>query len=108
MLTAIATYIALASSWLLAIPARRAALLQGNITAIEAVLSEEPHLRQAQEQVIQQFRQRAAQSAGRDRRLVRRGIALLVLSFLTFTAAVVVQASTDAAFRQQSPARGGP
>jgi hypothetical protein len=106
VLTTIATYIALVSSWLLSIPARRASILQGNIMAIEAELSEDLLLRQAQEVVIKNMKRRAASAAGLDRRLIRRGIALLVVSFMTFSAAVTLQARTDAAFREPAAPTG--
>ena len=102
ILTAVATYIALLSAWLLALPAQRAAILQGNIVAIEAELSEEALLREAQEGVIRNMKQRAAAAVGDDKRQVRRGRWLLALSFLVFTAAVVLQARTDTAFREQA------
>jgi hypothetical protein len=99
ILTACATYIALLSGWFFAIPARRVALLHGNIAAIEATLSDDPLLRQSQERTIKQFQLRIAQTTPIDKRLIRRGVLLLVLSFLTFTAAVIVQAKTDPSVR---------
>jgi hypothetical protein len=99
VLTALATYIALASGWILSIPARRATVLHGNIAAIEAELSDEPLLRQVQEEVINRHKRQIARYAGTDRRLIRRGVGLLVVSFLTFSAAVVVQVRTDDSIR---------
>ena len=101
ILTALATYIALLSSWLLAIPARRAALLQGNITVIEADLSQDKLMRDVQEEVIRRLKGRIALAAGTDRRLICRGVVLLVVSFGIFTAAVVLQARTDEVFREK-------
>lgn len=99
ILTAVATYVALLSAWLLTIPAQRVAVLHGNIAAIEAELSDDPMLREDQEGAIQQLKLRIARTAGTDRRLIRRGVFLLVISFLTFTGAVVVQVRTDASVR---------
>jgi Na+/H+-dicarboxylate symporter len=100
ILTAVATYIALFSAWLMALPAQRAAVLQGNITAIEAELSNDVLLREAQETAIRNMKQRAATRVGRDRGLVRRGFWLLILSVLIFSAALGVQLRTDAAFKR--------
>jgi hypothetical protein len=47
--------------------------------------------------VIQNMNGRAAAAA--DRRLIRRGRLLWLISFVVFTAANVLQARTDAAFR---------
>jgi hypothetical protein len=107
IMTAVATYVGLTSSWLLSIPARRASILQGNIVAIEAELSSDPLMRHAQEEVIKNMKRRAAQTAGTDRRFVRRGIFLLLASFLIFTAAVVLQTQTDAAFRHAEAQKDG-
>jgi hypothetical protein len=101
ILTATATYIALLSAWLLMLPAQRAAVLQGNIIAIEAKLSDEPLMRKAQEGVIATMKQRAAAAVGDDRRIIARGRWMLLLSFLVFTFAIVIQARTDAAFHDQ-------
>jgi hypothetical protein len=100
ILTAAATYIALWSSWLMSLPAQRAAVLQGNITAIEADLSAEPLLRSTQERVIQNMKQRVAATAGTDRRLIARGRWLLFISLVLFTTALVIQIRTDNAFKQ--------
>jgi hypothetical protein len=104
VLTATATYIALASGWILSIPARRATVLHGNIAAIEAELSDEPLLRQVQEEIINRHKRQIAQYAGTDRRLIRRGVGLLVVSFLTFSAAVLVQVRTDESLREAKDA----
>jgi hypothetical protein len=106
VLTAGATYVALLASWLLAIPARRAATLQGDITAIEVEFSDEPLLRATQQRAVANIRRRVARTAGIDRRHIRRGVALLALSLATFTAAVAVQIRTEVECRQ--PRQAGP
>jgi Na+/H+-dicarboxylate symporter len=107
ILTAVATYIALFSAWLMALPAQRAAVLQGNIAAIEAELSNDALLREAQEIAIRNMKQRVATNVGRDRGLVRRGVWLLILSVLVFSTALGVQLWTDAVFKRADLQRPG-
>ncbi|MBW4090033.1 MAG: hypothetical protein HIU82_02830 [Proteobacteria bacterium] len=100
VLVALATYAALLSAWLMALPTVRGAAMQEALlllTAAAAATTEAD--RKLHEDALANLRARLIRRAPRDRRAIRTGWWLLVASLAAFSAAVVLQARTDPAFR---------
>jgi uncharacterized membrane protein YedE/YeeE len=92
ILNDLGTYAGLGSAVMLALPAVRAAALQGDKAAIEAELSADKTVRGVQEVALRTLTTRIAKGVGADRRAIKRGLALLVVSGLLFGVGIYVQA----------------
>ena len=98
VLTAIATYCGLIASYLLVRPALRGLTLQTNIDLLESEQSTNPRIEKFRQLAVNNLKGRRPKLAKHDRSLYGCGVALLILSFLIFSGAVVLQLRTDPAF----------
>ena len=98
VLTALATYCALLSSYLLARPALRGFILQSNVLLLEGEKSSDPRIEEVRKLAIKNFKDRLKRNLPRDHRSNWLGVALLIVSLLLFSGAVALQLRTDPAF----------
>ena len=107
ILLALASYLAVASAWLLARPALRAAVLQGRLIVLEIEEDASQAMQEAKRLAVDNLRRRIARNIPRDRRSLFWGVTLLVMSFLALSAGFALQVRTDPIFGVE-PVSGGP
>jgi hypothetical protein len=108
ILLALANYFAVASAWLLARPALRAAVLQGNLVVLEIQEDTSQAMREAKRLAIDNLRKRIARNTPRDRRSLWWGVTLLVMSLLTLSAGFALQVGTEPVFGRGATISGPP
>lgn len=90
-LQAVATYLALGSSYFFAKPFLRGQAAQASLQLLESATTNDAALDAIRRAAVDAFRDRLVLRLPHDRRANHLGVALLVASFIAFSVAVVLQ-----------------
>jgi len=105
VLQGLSTYTALGSAWFFAKPVLRGQPVAASKTILSEVKSSQQDVAALFAHATEALSRRESDNRPLDKRDNKRGLALLVLSLLLFTAALVLQIQTEPSFHPKAPVK---